>query len=84
MLRIKLYRSTIGQTPRNRATAAALGLKKPNQVVEHEDVPTIRGMIQHVRHMLIVEDLTTGQIIVDARKIKRNALARDHKPSETH
>ncbi len=84
MLRIKLYRSSIGQTPRNRATVQALGLRRPNHVVEHEDNPTIRGMIQHVQHMLIVEDLATGKTIVDARKIKRRALTRDHKPPETH
>jgi hypothetical protein len=53
-------------------------------VVEHEDNPTIRGMIRHVQHMLIVEDLETGKTIVDARKIKRRALTRDHKPPETH
>lgn len=55
MVRIKLIRSLIGQTPRNRATVAALGLRKIHQVVEHEDTPSIRGMIQHARHMLQVE-----------------------------
>ncbi|MDX2066151.1 MAG: 50S ribosomal protein L30 [Fimbriimonadaceae bacterium] len=84
MLRIKLYRSIIGQTPRNRATAAALGLKRPNNVVEKADTPSIRGMIHAIRHMVVVEEVATGKIIIDARKIKRRALTRDHKPPETH
>lgn len=55
MLRIKLVRSLIGQNPRNRATVAALGLRKMQQVVVKEDTPTIRGMVHHVKHMLSVE-----------------------------
>jgi large subunit ribosomal protein L30 len=55
MLRIKLIKSTIGHNPRNRATVHALGLKRPNQVVEHNDTPTIRGMIRHVHPLLSVE-----------------------------
>ncbi|CAN5529111.1 hypothetical protein BH11ARM2_BH11ARM2_02060 [soil metagenome] len=84
MLRIELYRSVIGQMPRNRKTVAALGLRKPNQVIEKEDTPSLRGMIHNVAHMLIVTDVTTGNVIVDARKIKRRTLTRDHKPPETH
>lgn len=57
MLRIKLVKSTIGHNKRNRATVQALGLRKPHQVVEHDDTPTIRGMIQHVRALLLVEEV---------------------------
>lgn len=84
MLRIKLVRSPIGHTPRNRATVLALGLHKVHQVVEKEDSPSIRGMVHHVKHLLVVEDTTTGQILTDARTIKRRTLTRDHKPPETH
>lgn len=54
MLRIKLVKSVIAHTPRNRATVKALGLRKTHSVVEHEDTPTIRGMIHHVKHLLEV------------------------------
>jgi large subunit ribosomal protein L30 len=57
MLRIKLVKSTIGNTPRNRATVAALGLRKLQQTVEHADTPTIRGMVHHVKHLLQVEEV---------------------------
>ena len=56
MLRIKLVKSPIGNVPRNRATVAALGLRKINQVVEHQDSPMIRGMIHKVKHMIVVEE----------------------------
>ena len=55
MLRIKLVRSLWGNNPRNRRTVAALGLRKMNQVVEHDDTPSIRGMVHHVKHLLHVE-----------------------------
>ncbi len=57
MLRIKLIQSPIGNTKRNQATVQALGLRKMHQVVEKEDCPSIRGMIQKVRHMVVVEEV---------------------------
>lgn len=57
MLRIKLVKSPIGNVPRNRATVAALGLRKINQTVEHNDSPMIRGMIHKVKHMIVVEEV---------------------------
>jgi len=57
MLHIKLIKSTVGHNPRNRATVTALGLRKIRQVVYHEDTPTIRGMIHHVKFLL---DVTEG------------------------
>ncbi|HEY3781602.1 MAG TPA: 50S ribosomal protein L30 [Fimbriimonadaceae bacterium] len=56
MLRIKLVKSTIGNTARNRATVQALGLRKLHQVIEHDDTPTIRGMVHRVKHLLSVEE----------------------------
>lgn len=55
MLRIKLVRSPIGHNKRNRATIQALGLRKVHQVKLHQDTPTIRGMIHHVKELLQVE-----------------------------
>lgn len=55
MLRIKLVKSPIGNNIRNRRTVAALGLRKVHQVVEQPDNPSIRGMIQHVLHMVTFE-----------------------------
>ena len=44
-IKIKQTKSLIGKTPAQRATMKALGLRKINHVVEHEDNAAIRGMI---------------------------------------
>ena len=36
---------------------AALGLKKMQQVVDHQDSPQIRGMINNISYLLKVEEL---------------------------
>lgn len=56
MLHIKLIKSPIGNNARNRRTVAALGLRKMHQTVIHNDTPSIRGMIHHVKHMLSVTE----------------------------
>lgn len=57
MLRIKLVRSPIGYHWRVRRNIAALGLRKPNHVVFHEDNATIRGMIRHAFFALEVQEV---------------------------
>lgn len=56
-LRIKLVRSTIGRKDDQIATVEALGLKKMNSVVEHNDNASIRGMINKVIHLITVEEI---------------------------
>lgn len=56
-LRIKLVRSTIGRKDDQIATVEALGLKKMNSVVEHNDNPQIRGMVRKVIHLITVEEI---------------------------
>jgi large subunit ribosomal protein L30 len=56
-LRLKLVRSPIGSTERQRATVRALGLRRMQQVVEQVDSPVTRGMVQKVEHLVrIVEE----------------------------
>ncbi len=55
-LKITLVRSTIGQVPKNRATIAAMGLRKINQTVELPDNASTRGQIRKVSHMVKVEE----------------------------
>lgn len=56
-LRIKLVKSTIGRKPKHRATIQALGLRKLHQVVEKQDNPQMRGMIEQVSFLLEVEEI---------------------------
>jgi large subunit ribosomal protein L30 len=55
-LRVTLVKSIIGLSPKQEATVKALGLRHIRQVVEHEDTPTIRGMIKGVPFCLKVEE----------------------------
>ena len=55
-IKIKQTRSEIGKIKSVRETIKALGLRKVRQIVEKEDTPQIRGMINKVNHMVkIVE-----------------------------
>ena len=54
-IKIKLIKSTIGRTKKQKLTVEALGLRKINQVVEHEANPAILGMINKIKHMVITE-----------------------------
>lgn len=56
-LKVKLVRSTIGSITKHKKTVEALGLGKLNSVVTHDDNPAIRGMINHVRHLVEVEEI---------------------------
>jgi len=45
---VTLVKSLIGLSPKLEATVRALGLKHIRQTVEHDETPTIRGMIDAV------------------------------------
>lgn len=55
-IKVKLVKSTIGRKDDQIATVKALGLKKIRSVVEHNDTPQIRGMINKVSHLVEVEE----------------------------
>jgi large subunit ribosomal protein L30 len=55
-LKIKLVKSPIGYSQRQKGTVKALGLKKINETVEQADTPVIRGMIAKVSHLVEVEE----------------------------
>jgi large subunit ribosomal protein L30 len=54
-LKVTLVKSLIGLSPTQEATVIALGLRHIRQTVEHDDTPTIRGMINAVPFCLEVE-----------------------------
>jgi large subunit ribosomal protein L30 len=51
-IRAKWIKSAIGFSSRQKRTIEALGFKKLQSVVEHEDTPQVRGMIEKVRHLV--------------------------------
>lgn len=52
MLEVRYTRSAIGRPERQRRTLRALGLRKINDTVRHQDSPTIRGMVAQVDHLV--------------------------------
>ena len=50
-------KSGIGYARDQRMTIRALGLHRLHQKVEHDDSPSIRGMISKVRHLVKVEEV---------------------------
>ena len=55
-LKIKWVKSAIGYSARQKKTVRALVLRRLGQVVEHDDNPVIRGMINKVAHLVRVEE----------------------------
>jgi large subunit ribosomal protein L30 len=53
-IKIKLTRSIIGKPENQKKIVKALGFKKPGQIIEKEDTPQIRGMIEKLNHMVEV------------------------------
>jgi large subunit ribosomal protein L30 len=56
-LKITYQKSAIGYNEKQKGTIKALGLRKLNQTVEHEDTAVIRGMINKVPHLVHVEEV---------------------------
>jgi len=55
-LRVTWTKSGIGYSRDQRRTLRALGFRRLNQTIEHDDTPSIRGMIFKVRHLVRVEE----------------------------
>ena len=57
MMKVKLVRSTHGRLEKHRACVRGLGLRRMHQVVEVEDTPAMRGMVNKVSYMVqLVEE----------------------------
>jgi large subunit ribosomal protein L30 len=53
-IRLKQVKSEIGYNARQRATLRGLGIRRLHTVVEVEDTPSVRGMINKVGHLVTV------------------------------
>ncbi|MEO7000747.1 MAG: 50S ribosomal protein L30 [Ktedonobacterales bacterium] len=56
-LRITYTKSAIGYNQKQKLTIKALGLRRLQHSVEHNDTPVIRGMINKVSHLVTVEEI---------------------------
>jgi large subunit ribosomal protein L30 len=78
-LTITYRKSTIGYARDQKATIAALGLKRLHQTVEHEDSASLRGMVFKVRHLVNVDgvaaDSPEGMRLLASRPVATGMAA---------
>ena len=55
-IKVKQIKSRIGAPKDQKRTLDTLGLRKINHLVEVEDTPSTRGMVQKLHHLVIVVD----------------------------
>jgi len=55
-LRVTWIKSGIGYTQDQKRTLKALGFNRLNQSVTHDDRPSVRGMLNKVKHLIRVEE----------------------------
>ncbi len=51
-IRIQWFRSAIASPVKHKKVVKGLGFTKLNQIVEREDSPSIRGMVQKIPHLV--------------------------------
>ena len=56
-LKITQIKSSIGYNKKAKLTMEALGIKKINSSVVHNDTPQIRGMIGSINYLLKIEEV---------------------------
>ena len=54
-IRVKQIKSPIGRPKDQKQTLIGLGLNKMHKVSELEDTPSVRGMINKVKHLVEVD-----------------------------
>lgn len=56
MIKVTLVKSVIGRKPKHVDIAKQLGLGKLNSCVVHNDTPAIRGLINKINYLLLIEE----------------------------
>lgn len=65
-LKVTYRKSSIGYAHDQKRTLAALGLRKLNHTVEHQNTASIRGMVHKVRHLVSVNGIAADTPAGDA------------------
>ncbi|MFQ5582354.1 MAG: 50S ribosomal protein L30 [Mariprofundaceae bacterium] len=55
VIHVRQIKSGIGYAKDQKATLRGLGFRRLNQLVELEDTPAVRGMVNKVRHLVQIE-----------------------------
>ena len=54
-IHIRQIKSGTGYPKGQKATLVGLGFRRLNQLVELEDTPSVRGMVNKIRHLVCIE-----------------------------
>jgi large subunit ribosomal protein L30 len=55
-IKVTKVKSAINRTKTQKLTLESLGLRRIGQTVEHENTPSILGMVNKVKHLVSVEE----------------------------
>ena len=55
-VRITMVKSPIGFPEPQKRTVKALGLRRMNFTVEHQDTPVVRGMLKKIIHLIRIDE----------------------------
>ena len=70
-IKIRQVRSIIDRPKKQKLTIEALGLGRPNWERIHNDTPQIRGMINKVSHLVVVEEYKEEKLKTRRKTSKR-------------
>jgi large subunit ribosomal protein L30 len=56
-LKVTQVKSKIGGRPNQVNTLRSLGLKRIGDIIVKEDTPVVRGMVNTVSHLVVVEEI---------------------------
>jgi len=56
-IRITQVKSAIGRPLRQKRSLEALGIKRMHGTVEHNATPQIEGIVNSVKHLLVIEEV---------------------------
>jgi large subunit ribosomal protein L30 len=80
-LQITLVKSPIGQLENQKLTVKALGLRRMQQTVVRPDTPSVRGMVNTVRHLVRVETAADDAALGVVKAAKRGSGATVIRPA---
>jgi large subunit ribosomal protein L30 len=82
-IKIRQIRSIIDRPKRQKLTIEALGLGRPNWEKVHNDTPQIRGMINKVSHLVVVEEYKEEKPKTRKRTSKKKVEKTEEVPAES-
>jgi large subunit ribosomal protein L30 len=62
LIQVTYVKSAIGYSQRQKDTIRALGLRRLGDSVIQPDNPSVRGMVQAVRHLVAVEPMAAPEV----------------------